>query len=308
MALPLPRIIIDTKRYNGALPGYSPFPRHAERDLSGTAKISKTPSSERRRHPRSAPGFASRKGQKLSIGLTKAELVQKYHHKVRIAAAQIAKKFTHSIEVDDLISMGFIGLMDAADKFDPSRGVKFETYAEYRIRGSIFDELRKQDWVPRSARDRAKELQKAVAEIEFKKGRGATDREVSRELGVSLGRYQEMKRDLGNLALVNYESLETLAEKEDSALARSEDLMTEVSRKDAKAILDRLFMKLLEEERIVLSCYYYRGLNLREIGAILSVGESRVCQIHTKAILKLKKELLSQVPSVESLFLILLES
>ena len=211
------------------------------------------------------------------------------------------------------MSMGFIGLMDAADKFDPSRGVKFETYAEYRIRGSIFDELRKQDWVPRSARDRAREMERAAADIEFKKGRHATDREVSRKMGVSLDKYQEMKRDLGTLSLVNYESLETLTEQEDAALAlvmengQSGDPLTEATRKDAKALLDRLLASLTEEERIVLSCYYYRGLNLREIGQILSLGESRICQIHTKAILKLKEELRTQVPSVKNLFLILLD-
>jgi RNA polymerase sigma factor for flagellar operon FliA len=245
--------------------------------------------------------------------MNKAELVEKYHQKVRIAAYQIAKKFSHSIEVDDLVSMGFIGLMDAADKFDPTRGVKFETYAEYRIRGSIFDELRKQDWVPRSARDRAREMERASAEVEFAKGRRATDREVSKKLGLSLQKYQEMKRDIGSLALVNYESVETLTEHEDMALAaltetgQTQDPLTELNRKDVKALIDRLFQSLTEEERLVLSCYYFRGLNLREIGTILTLGESRICQIHTKAIYKLRQQLNSEVASVKNLFLVLLE-
>ena len=139
--------------------------------MSGIAlksqKSTKLVIGERRKRLRVAPGYASRKGEKLAEDLSKSELIEKYHHKVRIAAYQIAKKFSHSIEVEDLVSMGFIGLMDAADKYDPSRGVKFETYAEYRIRGSIFDELRKQDWVPRSARDRAREIDKAFNDMEF---------------------------------------------------------------------------------------------------------------------------------------------
>lgn len=282
--------------------------------MGGTIKNSRAVVVERRKRVRVAPGFASRKGEKLADGLSKSQLIEKFHHKVRIAAFQIAKKFSHSIDVEDLVSMGFIGLMDAADKFDPSRGVKFETYAEYRIRGSIFDELRKQDWVPRSARDRARELDKAFNDVEFQKGRRPTDREVSRKLGLSLSKYQEMKRDIGTLAMVNYESLETLTEKDDAALSavmesnQTTDPFSEVSRKDTKALLDRLFGTLTEEEKTVLSCYYYRGLNLREIGQILSLGESRICQIHTRALLKLRNQLQEQVPSAKSLILLLLES
>lgn len=267
---------------------------------------------ERRRRARSAPGFGSKRARALVDGLTRGELVKKYDHKVRAEAWRIAKRGPNVIEVDDLVSMGFLGLMDAADKYDPKRGVKFDTYAEYRIRGAMLDELRRQDWVPRSARATAKAIEAAYSTVEGDTRTRATDKEVSRKLGLSLKRFQKIRRDIGSLSLVHYENIESLREQEDSVFTAAlengqADLFTEITRKDAKEMLDRLFTTLEEDERIILSCYYYRGLNQAEIGEILSLSESRVSQLHKRAILKIRKELQSKAPSAQRLFQMLFE-
>ena len=264
--------------------------------------------SDRRQRARSAPSFGSRKGQKIVKGLTKAELVRRYGEKVRLVAYSLAKTLPASIEVDDLISMGFMGLMDAADKYDPNRDTSFETYAEYRIRGTILDELRKQDWVPRSARERAKQIERAADEVTKKKGRPATEKEIGRKLGLTVKRVQKLKREVGSLALVSFEQMTEL--RQESVMETSapiSDPYTEISRKDAKDLLDSLMQSLSEEERIALRCYYFRELTLKEIGAILELTESRVSQIHGQAIIKLRELIKAHVPSVESLFVMLLD-
>ncbi|CAK9250356.1 unnamed protein product [Sphagnum jensenii] len=237
-----------------------------EPELTGGAQ-------DRRTRTRNGPSFGSRRGQKLSMGLTKAELIEKYRYKVKIIALRMARDLPASVDVDDLFSMGFLGLMDAAEKFDPSRNVQFDTYAEFRIRGAIIDELRKQDWVPRSARDRMDAFNRASAEVEAKTGQKPTDREISKHMKIPLNKFHEMLRDLGSQTLVCIEDMPEGIESNESS---SPDPFRQVIQKEAKAVVDKMLQHLTEQERMVLGFYYYRGLNLKEIATILNVTESRV--------------------------------
>jgi RNA polymerase sigma factor for flagellar operon FliA len=272
--------------------------------MSQIAKTTRVTPAERRSRSRSAPGFASRRGQKLAMGLTKAELIEKYRYKVRAIAIKLARELPASVDADDLFSMGFLGLMDAAEKFDPRRGAKFDTYAEFRIRGAIIDELRKQDWVPRSARDRMDALHAATEAVEARTGVRPNAKEISQEMRIPLKKFHEMLRDLGSQSLVNLDDMPEGWEQEDSSFP---DPFREVVRKEAKAVVDKMLAGLPEQDRMVLNFYYYRGLNLKEIATILGVTESRVSQIHSHAVMALKSSLRSQVPAVESVFLALID-
>lgn len=219
----------------------------------------------------------------------------------------MATQLPSSVDVDDLVSVGFIGLMDAADKFNSAKGVKFATYAEFRIRGAILDELRNQDWVPHCARGRAKQIEKAYSHIERETGERPSEEAVSEKLGVSRSRLQKMKENVGNLVLVSYDAQEAEAAQQPHEKREGADPFAHVIQNDARAYLENLFKQLGEEERIVLSCYYFRGLNLREISQILDLSESRISQIHTQAIFKLK-QLIQETGSPKSMFTWLLEA
>jgi RNA polymerase sigma factor for flagellar operon FliA len=259
---------------------------------------------DRRAGTRTAPGYGSRKGRKLAMGLTKTELIEKYRYKVRVIALKMARDLPASVDHEDLYSMGFLGLLDAADKFDETKGARFETYAEFRIRGSIIDELRKQDWVPRSARDRMSAVQAASDAVESRTGKKPSNGEISKEMKMPLGKFQEMLQNLGSQTLINIEDHPELAHKEDPTTT---DPFREVVRKEARAVIDRLIKNLPEQEQTVLKLYYYRGLNLREISSIMGVTESRVSQIHTRAVFSLKNQVKGSVPVVENVFLGLLD-
>lgn len=262
---------------------------------------------ERRQSGRTVRGFASRRGEKLVEGLTRAELVKKYEHKVKFIAGRLATNLPSSIDVDDLVSVGFIGLMDAADKFKECRGVKFSTFAEFRIRGAIIDELRNLDWMPHCARGNAKKIEQTYRKLEQENGRRPTESEVSARLGVKRERLQKMRGRFTGLSLVSYEEHEHLHDPV-SHSAESNPFST-VLRKNVTDFLIRLLKNLGEDERIVLSCYYFRGLNLKEISEILQVSESRASQIHTKAILHLKRLLRENKPvESESMFSLLLDA
>ena len=276
---------------------------------------------DRRSRGRSAPGFASRKGEARVDGLTRSELVLKFTTKVRSIAGQISHRLPSWVDIEDLVGVGFIGLMDAADKYDPSRGVKFESYAGIRIRGAMLDELRNQDWVPRTARTKAKNLEAALEKLTVLKGRTPSDAEMAHELEVSAAQYEKYKRDIGALQMVSFPDVNQVGENDTAELGAAENLVSdgnpfaEVSRKDAKGAIQELLATLPEQERIVLSCYYFRGLNLKEIGSILSLSDARISQIHTAAIQRIKRQLAGEpkasgrekVPSNEALLLMLLD-
>ena len=225
------------------------------------------------------------------------QLIVHYAPLVKYVAGRVASGLPSSVELSDLVSYGMLGLIDAIAKFDPDRGFKFETYAIARIKGSMLDELRAIDWVPRSVRTKARSLEQAVAELQAELHRTPTDAELAEHLGVSDGELQTMLGQVSFTGLVALDDLLSAGERDGSAtvadtladagpgpLAAYE--VTEVREQLADAI-----RSLPEREKTVLGLYYYEGLTLADIGSILGVTESRVCQIHTKAVLSLRVRL-----------------
>ncbi|MFO7653881.1 MAG: FliA/WhiG family RNA polymerase sigma factor [Candidatus Krumholzibacteriia bacterium] len=227
--------------------------------------------------------------------LARQELVERYARIVKYVAGRMAVGLPHYVEFNDLISAGLLGLIQAIDHFDHERGIKFETYAIPRIRGSILDELRSQDWFPRSLRRKAKQLEEAYSVLEARLGRPATDAEIARELDIPVEDLDEL---LGEVAVATIMSLDADASAEDSeqstslgeylADPRSDEVEHVLAQQEMKQLIARRLSELPEKEQLVLVLYYYEELTLKEIGEILDVTESRVCQIHTKAILRLR--------------------
>lgn len=228
-------------------------------------------------------------------------LIMEYASLIKYIAQRIAARLPANIELDDLISSGVIGLMDAIDKYDSSRDNKFKTYAEFRIRGAILDELRAQDWVPRSVREKAKQLERCYTKIEQEKGRQATEEEVCTELNISIEEYHEMLNQVRSVSLLSYEDFSNFSKADKRSLhslgdssGRSPTPFSEVSVASLKKTIAEAIQDLPEKQRLVLSLYYYEDLNLKEIGRVLDVTESRVSQLHTQAILRLKGRLRNQ--------------
>lgn len=232
-------------------------------------------------------------------------IINKYASLVRFIAEKIAARLPASVEVDDLISSGVIGLMDAIKKYNPKMDNMFKTYAEFRIRGAILDELRSQDWVPRSIRDKAKRLEKSFQRLERELGRHPTEEEMARELSLTKDEYYQYLDEVKAVSLV---SLEELAQFHNSLdrknlyhlyqQSRSQSPYVALTSKHAKNIIMDAINSLPEKQKLVLSLYYYEELNLKEIGQVLSVTESRVSQLHSQAILKLKIKLKKHVKEI----------
>jgi RNA polymerase sigma factor FliA len=225
-------------------------------------------------------------------------LVQKFVRIVKYVAGRMAIGLPHYVEFNDLVSAGLLGLIQAIDNFDHQRGIKFETYAIPRIRGAILDELRSQDWFPRSLRRKAKQIEEAYATLEIRLGRPATDQELADALQVDVA---ELDGLLGEVAVATIMSLDAESSPEDSeqstnlgeflADPRAEDLERNLATREMRELIAARMAELPEKEQLVLVLYYYEELTLKEIGEILDVTESRVCQIHTKAVLQLRSRL-----------------
>jgi RNA polymerase sigma factor for flagellar operon FliA len=194
---------------------------------------------------------------------------------VKYVASRVATGLPASVEQADLVSYGMFGLIDALEKFEPARGNKFETYAIPRIKGAIIDELRAMDWVPRSVRFKAREIEKAVSDLESMLKRAPSEREVAERLGVSVSELHDV---INQISFV-------------SVLALDELLSVGNDGQETRALLAGAINSLSEREKIVVTLYYFEGLTLAEIGDILGVTESRVCQIHTKAVNQLRLQL-----------------
>jgi RNA polymerase sigma factor FliA len=229
---------------------------------------------------------------------TRDKLIIEYSPLIKYVAQKIAARLPANIELDDLISSGVIGLMDAMEKYDSSRDNKFKTYAEFRIRGAILDELRAQDWVPRSVREKAKALERCFAKIEHEKGRQATDEEVCQQLGVSQDEFHELLNQVRSVSLLSYDDVAHFSKADKKVLhgggdnnSKAATPFNEITSASMKKLIAEAIQDLPEKQRLVLSLYYYEDLNLKEIGRVLDVTESRVSQLHTQAILRLKSKL-----------------
>ena len=230
------------------------------------------------------------------------EIVKKYLYLVKYVAGRVAVGLPPNVEFNDLVSYGILGLFDAITKYDVSQGNKFETYAVSRVRGSIMDELRKLDWAPRLLRKKAREIEKKCKELEEKFGRMATDTELAKALHISTDELNSIYSDLNSTSFL---SLDEVWQNDDgnkpiSRLQTIEDsLITNqlnyVHQNEVKEILASALDELQEKEKLVIVLYYYENLTLREIGEMLDVSESRVCQIHTKVVLRLRAHLSRRV-------------
>ncbi len=227
------------------------------------------------------------------------KLILHYAPLVKYVAGRVSSGLPANIEYSDLVSYGIFGLIDAIEKYEPQRGIKFETYAINRIKGSIIDELRAIDWVPRSVRFKARELEKAYVTLESELKRMPTDEEVAAELGLSMDDYYALLNQMSFISLVALDDLWNVGGEKGDRLSLVETLedvkANDPSRsyelEERKRILADSIGRLPEREKIVITLYYYEGLTLKEIGEVLGVTESRVCQMHTKAILRLKARL-----------------
>ena len=229
-------------------------------------------------------------------------LILEYLPIVKIVAGRLAVRFHGHVEMDDLVSYGIFGLIDAIDKFDHDKGVKFETYASLRIRGSIIDNIRRLDWVPRALRQDSKKLDAVYSELESSLGREPKDEEVAAKLGVSVDEVHEM---IKKSQLVSFISLDDFTEqshehKRAVSIADGDhnEPESELLKSEAGEMIASAIEKLTEKERIVVTLYYYEELTLKEISKILKVTESRVSQIHSKAIFKLKNRLGGYISAV----------
>lgn len=225
---------------------------------------------------------------------------------IKHIAHRVATRLPTNIEMRDLINAGVIGLLDAIDKFEPERNVKFKTYAEVRIRGAILDSLRNLDWAPRSLRKKSKDLERTYAELSQKLGRPATDEEISEAMGEDIEDFHALVDQLHGLTIGSFENLSD-SEDSDNYINYypddgSNDPYARFESSELTGLLAEAIEELPEKERLVLSLYYYEEFTMKEIGQLLGVNESRVSQLHTKATLRLRGRLGKVVPDVEAMF------
>lgn len=218
-----------------------------------------------------------------------ADLVSRYTPLVKRIAHHLISRLPRSVQLDDLVQAGMIGLLEAARNYDPAQGASFETYSGIRIRGSMLDEIRKGDWAPRSLHRKTRQLSKAVQEIEAEKGRDARDVEVAERMGMSLGEYYQVLNDASAHKMFNFDDVPSLIDSTSEGLSQRLSVPHEDMEKQRfQEHLVEAIAGLPERERIVMSLYYDDELNLREVGEVLGVSESRVCQIHAQALVRLR--------------------
>jgi RNA polymerase sigma factor for flagellar operon FliA len=220
------------------------------------------------------------------------QLVGDYAPLVKRIAYHLMTRLPPTVQVDDLIQSGMIGLLEAARNYDPSQGASFETYAGIRIRGAMLDEIRKGDWAPRSLHRKVRAITKAVAEVEARHGRDARDAEVAETVGMSLDEYYQTLQDATGYRVFSFEDLPAGEEGMTEGLnGRIPEPLENVESELFKQALAEAIAGLPERERLVMSLYYKEELNLRETGEVLGVSESRVCQIHSQALIRLKSRM-----------------
>jgi len=226
-------------------------------------------------------------------------LIVTYAPLVKYVAGRLGSGLPAHVDDEDLVSYGLLGLIGAIERYDPDRDVKFETYAIARIRGAIIDELRALDWVPRSVRSRARDIERAIAELEAKLGRVPADEEIAQKLGLTEDELNESLSEIARSSIAALDELWTISGSSGDQVAlidtiedtEAPDPQGALSQTELREAIADAIARLPEREKLVVTLYYYEELTLREIGEVLGVTESRVSQLHTKAILRLKARL-----------------
>ena len=230
--------------------------------------------------------------QKKPTRELREQLIIEYSQLVKLVAGRLSMYLGHNVEYDDLVSYGIFGLIDAIDKFDADKNVKFETYASLRIRGSILDQVRKMDWIPRTVRQRQRKLDEAVKQIEAQTGRNASDDEIAQVLGISpdeLLNWQSQLKVSNLVSMTEFEENGTEPAMDTTYNSHFTQPEEVVEKEELKKTLVEALDALTEKERRVIELYYYEEMTLKEISKILEVSESRVSQLHTKSLIKMKK-------------------
>ena len=228
------------------------------------------------------------------------KFIRQYMPLVKYVAGKVSTGMPDSVEFDDLVGYGQFGLLDAINKFDPDKNVKFKTYAVTRIRGAIFDELREQDWVPRSVRQKSREIEDAIGNLEAKLGRSATDAEVAESMGMSENEYQTAIMKVSGTSILSLNDVwysgddsdhMSIQDNIESPACLNPDVIVE--REEVRKVIIEAINELPQNEKMVIVLYYNEDLTFREIGQVLNVSESRISQLHTRANLRLRAKLTS---------------
>lgn len=221
------------------------------------------------------------------------KIILEYAPLVKLVAGRLSMYLGYNVEYDDLVSYGIFGLIDAIDKYDYAKEVKFETYASLRIRGAILDQIRKMDWIPRTIRQKQKRIDAVCKDIETRLGRSATDEEIASELGISDDEYLEWQSQMKitNVVSLNEymeQGAEVPAEGNQFTTSRFDSPEENIEKEELKKVLEESLEQLTEKEKKVILLYYYEDLTLKEISNVLEVSESRISQLHTRALQKMK--------------------
>ncbi len=226
----------------------------------------------------------------------KEELIKSYLPLVKKVVHRLSGRLPKDVDIREMLNSGIIGLVDALEKYDPRHETNFSTYAQFRIRGAILDSFRSQDWLPRSLRFKSHKIEQAYQRIEQKLGRAADDEEVAQELGITVEELQGLLGEVGSIVMLSFEELgfghgEERFKAEELLASRSQDPLARLLTGEKVGLIARALDRLPEKERLVISLYFYEELNLKEIGEILGVTESRASQIRSRALIRLKNYL-----------------
>lgn len=235
-------------------------------------------------------GYHSSNHEEVSIDITQ------YAQLVRKIASILISRLPASVELDDLIQVGIIGLIDAARQFDPEQGVLFETFASQRVRGAMLDELRREDWMPRQTRRHAKQIEVAITQLEQKHGRSPLESEIAKQMQLTLPEYQERLGECKGLSLLHFEDFTDDEGDNINGMAsvvdhNTPDPLTSLSDGEFRLALIDAIGELPERDQLVMALYYEQELNLKEIGAVLGVSKSRVSQLHSQAVVRLRAKM-----------------
>lgn len=226
--------------------------------------------------------------------LKKDDIILKYAPLVKYVVGRMTLRLPPTMDQEDLIQAGILGLIDAVDRFDPTRGIRFNTYAEFRVRGAVLDELRAMDWVPRTVRQTASQLESAFHALEQQLGRPADDAEVATHLGVSLEEFYEQLESVRTISIVSFDDLRPMVDDDERDVLEMladptvEDPVEAIGLKEVRKALAAAIDSLPNKERLVVALYYFEELTMAEIGAVLGVTESRISQLHSKAALRMR--------------------